>query len=37
MLARSLPGLDWVRVSLGYWVSDGDLERLAASSLRSLA
>ena len=31
MLARSLPELDWVRVSLGYWVSDGDLERLAAS------
>ena len=31
VLARSLPGLDWVRVSLGYWVSDGDLERLAAA------
>ena len=31
VLARSLPGLDWVRVSLGYWISDGDLERLAAS------
>ena len=29
VLARSLPGLDWVRVSLGYWISDGDLERLA--------
>ena len=25
------PGLDWVRVSLGYWVSDSDLERLAAA------
>jgi L-cysteine/cystine lyase len=35
VLGRSLPGLDWVRVSLGYWVSDGDLERLA-TSLRSL-
>ena len=34
VLARSLPGLDWVRVSLGYWVSDSDLERLAAA-LRS--
>jgi L-cysteine/cystine lyase len=31
VLARTLPGLDWVRVSLGYWVSDGDLERLAAA------
>jgi L-cysteine/cystine lyase len=31
ILARTLPGLDWVRVSLGYWVSDSDLERLAAS------
>jgi L-cysteine/cystine lyase len=31
VLARMLPGLDWVRVSLGYWVSDGDLERLAAA------
>jgi L-cysteine/cystine lyase len=36
VLARSLPGLDWVRVSLGYWVSDADLERLA-DVLRSLA
>ena len=36
VLARSLPGLDWVRVSLGYWVSDSDLERLA-DVLRSLA
>jgi len=34
VLARSLPGLDWVRASLGYWVSDSDLERLAAA-LRS--
>ena len=34
VLARMLPGLDWVRVSLGYWVSDSDLERLAAA-LRS--
>ena len=31
VLARTLPGLDWVRVSLGYWVSDGDLERLASA------
>jgi selenocysteine lyase/cysteine desulfurase len=31
VLARSLPVLDWVRVSLGYWVSDSDLERLAAA------
>ena len=31
ILARTLPGLDWVRVSLGYWVSDSDLERLAAA------
>jgi L-cysteine/cystine lyase len=29
VLARSLPGLDWVRVSLGYWLSDADLDRLA--------
>ena len=36
VLARSLPGLDWVRVSLGYWINDGDLERLAAA-LRALA
>jgi selenocysteine lyase/cysteine desulfurase len=36
VLARSLPGLDWIRVSLGYWVSEGDLERLA-DVLRSLA
>ena len=34
VLARSLPGLDWVRVSLGYWLSDADLDRLAAA-LRS--
>jgi selenocysteine lyase/cysteine desulfurase len=31
VLARSLPGLDWVRVSLGYWISDSDLERLGAA------
>ena len=31
VFARTLPGLDWVRVSLGYWVSDSDLERLAAA------
>jgi len=36
ILARSLPALDWVRVSLGYWVSDRDLERLA-EALRALA
>jgi selenocysteine lyase/cysteine desulfurase len=36
VLGRSLPDLEWVRVSLGYWVSDGDLQRLA-DSLRSLA
>jgi L-cysteine/cystine lyase len=36
VLARSLPGLEWVRVSIGYWVSDSDLERLAAA-LRALA
>ena len=36
VLARSLPGLDWVRVSLGYWINDGDLERLSAA-LRALA
>jgi L-cysteine/cystine lyase len=35
VLARSLPGLDWVRVSLGYWVSESDLERLARA-LRAL-
>jgi len=34
LAGRSLPGLDWVRASLGYWVSDSDLERLAAA-LRS--
>jgi selenocysteine lyase/cysteine desulfurase len=31
VFARTLPGLEWVRVSLGYWVSDSDLERLAAA------
>lgn len=31
VLARTLPGLDWVRVSLGYWISESDLERLAAA------
>jgi selenocysteine lyase/cysteine desulfurase len=36
VLARSLPGLDWVRVSIGYWVSDSDLERLG-TALRALA
>jgi L-cysteine/cystine lyase len=36
ILARMLPDRGWVRVSLGYWVSDSDLERLAAS-LRSLS
>jgi L-cysteine/cystine lyase len=36
VLARSLPGLDWVRVSLGYWIDDRDLERLA-EALRALA
>ena len=36
VLARSLPGLDWVRVSLGYWLSESDLERLG-DALRALA
>jgi L-cysteine/cystine lyase len=35
VLARTLPGLDWVRVSIGYWVSDSDLERLAAALRRA--
>ncbi len=35
VLARSLPGLEWVRVSLGYWLTEGDLERFSAV-LRSL-
>jgi L-cysteine/cystine lyase len=30
VLVRSLPGTDWLRISVGYWTSDGDLERLLA-------
>jgi selenocysteine lyase/cysteine desulfurase len=28
VLVRDLPGTGWIRVSVGYWTSDGDLERL---------
>lgn len=28
VVVRELPGTGWVRVSCGYWTSDGDLERL---------
>ena len=28
VIVRDLPGTGWVRVSCGYWTSDGDLERL---------
>jgi len=28
VLVRTVPGTDWLRVSVGYWTSDGDLERL---------
>jgi L-cysteine/cystine lyase len=31
VLIRDLPGLPWLRVSCGYWTSDGDLERLVAA------
>lgn len=29
VVVRDLPGTGWLRVSCGYWTSDGDLERLA--------
>ena len=28
VIVRDLPGTGWLRVSCGYWTSDGDLERL---------
>ncbi len=31
VLVREIPGRDLVRVSCGWWTSDGDLERLAAA------
>jgi len=31
VLVRSLPGTDWLRVSVGYWTSDDDLDRLLAA------
>jgi L-cysteine/cystine lyase len=31
VLVRTVPGTDWIRVSVGYWTSDGDLERLLAA------
>jgi L-cysteine/cystine lyase len=30
VVVRELPGLGWVRVSVGYWTSDDDLARLVA-------
>lgn len=29
VIVRDLPGVDWVRASVGFWTSDDDLERLA--------
>lgn len=31
VVVRDLPGLGWLRASVGFWTSEGDLERLAAS------
>lgn len=31
VVVRALPGTPWIRVSCGYWTSDGDLERLLAA------
>jgi L-cysteine/cystine lyase len=31
VVVRSLPSLPWVRASIGFWTSDGDLEALAAA------
>jgi L-cysteine/cystine lyase len=31
VVIREVPGLGWLRVSCGYWTSDGDLERLVES------
>jgi L-cysteine/cystine lyase len=28
VIVRNMPGTDWLRVSCGYWTSEGDLERL---------
>jgi len=28
VIVRSVPGTDWIRVSVGWWTSDDDLERL---------
>ena len=28
VVVRELPGLGWVRASVGYWTSEDDLERL---------
>jgi len=33
VLVREIPGRDLVRISCGWWTSDGDLERLAAAAL----
>jgi len=30
VVVRDVPGTDWIRVSCGWWTSDGDLERLLA-------
>ena len=31
VLVRAMPNTPWVRVSCGWWTSDGDLERLLAA------
>ena len=31
VLVRDMPNTPWVRVSCGWWTSDGDLERLLAA------
>jgi selenocysteine lyase/cysteine desulfurase len=28
VIVRDLPGLGWVRASIGYWTSEEDVERL---------
>ncbi len=31
VVVRDMPNTPWVRVSCGWWTSDGDLERLLAA------
>jgi selenocysteine lyase/cysteine desulfurase len=32
VVVRHLPRLPWVRASVGFWTSEGDLEQLAAGA-----